>query len=327
MKIFVLSLLILVFLVAGFFLIGKPPTPQKIIWGANFSQQHTENLGLNWKETYLALLDDLGARYFKNSVQWDLIEPQKDNYLFDDVDWQINETEKRGGKIILVIGMKTSRWPECHIPDWAKGLTKEEQQEDILEMIKQVVLRYKDSETINAWQLENEPFFPFGECPWIDEGFVKEEVKLVKSLDAAKKPIIISDSGEGSFWIRAAKIADIVGTTLYRIVWAKEYNRYFDYPLTPNFYWRKAKIVDRFFHKKVICIELQAEPWGPKLLYDSPLEEQKKSMNLEQFKEVVAFAKKTGLDEFYFWGDEWWYWMKIKQNDASIWNEAKNLFH
>ena len=44
------------------------------------------------------------------------------------------------------------------------------------------------------------------------------------------------------------------------------------------------------------------------------------------FNEDVLFAKDTGLDKFYFWGVEWWYWMKTKQNQPQIWNEAKLLF-
>jgi len=61
-------------------------------------------------------------------------------------------------------------------------------------------------------------------------------------------------------------------------------------------------------------------------LYDSPLEEQKKTMDLEQFKKNIEFAKKTGLKEFYLWGSEWWYWMKEIQKQPEIWDEAKKLF-
>ena len=50
-------------------------------------------------------------------------------------------------------------------------------------------------------------------------------------------------------------------------------------------------------------------------------------MNLEQFKANIEFAKKTGLKEFYFWGSEWWYWMKEKQNNPNIWDEARKLFY
>ncbi len=310
----------------GFFFIGKPPQAEKITWGVNFSQKHAENLGLDWKETYLALIEDLGAKNIKLATYWDLIEPNEGEFNFKDLDWQIKTAEEKGAKLLLVIGMKTPRWPECHIPEWAKGLDKEEQQENVLNLVKHIVLRYRESSTITMWQVENEPFFPFGECPWVDKEFLKKEIALVKTLDSEKRPIVISDSGEGSFWITAAKLGNIVGTTMYKKVWVHQIGIYLTYPLPPTFYWRKAQIIKKLFNKEVICVELQTEPWGPKLLYDSPLEEQGKSMNLGQFQKNIEFAKKTGLKEFYIWGAEWMYWMREKQNQPEIWEEAKKLF-
>ncbi len=321
-----LYFLIFVLIVVGFFLLGKPPQVKEATWGVNFSQKHAELLGLDWQKTYSALIDDLGAKNIKLATYWDLIEKERGKYNFEDLDWQINRAEEKNAKIILVIGMKTPRWPECHIPDWAKKIEKPEQQEKILNLIEKIVLRYRDSSSIKMWQVENEPFFPFGECPWVDPDFLKKEIDLVKSLDSQSRPVVISDSGEGSFWFSAAKLGDIVGTTMYRKVWVKQLGKYFDYPLTPTFYYRKAQIIKKLFKKEVICVELQAEPWGPKLLYDSPVEEQIKTMNLEQFKKNIEFAGKTGLKEFYLWGAEWWYWMKEKQNQPDIWNEAKKLF-
>ncbi|GAI35277.1 unnamed protein product, partial [marine sediment metagenome] len=80
------------------------------------------------------------------------------------------------------------------------------------------------------------------------------------------------------------------------------------------------------FNKEVICVELQAEPWGPKLLYDSPFEEQEKTINLTLFQKNIEFARKTGFKEFYLWGAEWWFWLKEAQNDPRIWDEAKKLW-
>ena len=318
------SVLIFLLLFAGYFFIGSPPRAEKITWGVNFSQKHTENLGLDFKETYLALLDDLGTKNLKVAAYWDLLEPEKNKYYFDDLDWQIKEAENHSAKILLVIGMKTPRWPECHIPEWAKNLSKEKQQESILNLIEKIVLNYRSSTWIIAWQIENEPFFPFGECPWVDKNFLKKEIDLVKSLDP--RPIVISDSGEGSFWIAAAQLGDIVGTTMYKRVWFHQIGIYVHYPFPPIFYWRKAKYIEKIFDKKVIVVELQAEPWGPKLLYDSPIEEQEKTMNLEQFQKNIEFAKKTGLDQFYLWGAEWWFWLKETQNKPEIWQGAKKLF-
>ena len=347
LKYFLFGFLIFIFVLGGYFFLGSAPATEKITWGVNFSQKHSQLLGLDWKENYLALLDDLKAKNIKLITHWDLIEPKKDQYFFDDLDWQIKTAEEKEAKLLLVIGMKTGRWPECHIPEWAKNLSKEEQQKEILEILEEVVLRYRNSEAIKYWQVENEPFFPFGECPRVDKKFLKREIGRVQSLDNKKRPIVISDSGEGSFWIQAARLGDIVGTTMYKKVWFTpleilnkiqkltngpkfltgfhQLGFYIHYPFPPIFYWRKAQLIEKIFGKKVIVVELQAEPWGPKLLYELPLKEQEKSMNLRQFQENIEFAKKTGLDAFYLWGGEWWYWMKEKQGKPEIWNEAKNL--
>jgi hypothetical protein len=334
-----LGILIFLLVFAGYLFIGTPPQAKEINWGVNFSQKHVELLGLNWQECYSALLDDLGTKNIKLATYWDLIEPEEGKYNFEDLDWQIEEAENHQAKVLLVIGMRTPRWPECHIPEWAKNLKKEEQQEKILKLIEKIVLRYRDRVSVGAWQVENEPFFPFGECPWADINFLKKEIKQVQSLDAQKRPVVISDSGEGSFWITAARLGDIVGTTMYKKVWfsfswekrkfpflPEEIGFYVYYPLPPTFYWRKAKLIEKIFDKEVIVVELQAEPWGPKLLYDSPLEEQEKTMNLEQFQKNIEFAKKTGFDQFYLWGAEWWYWLKETQDKPEIWDEAKKLF-
>ena len=327
LKYFLFGILAFLLLIFCYLFIGTPPQAKEISWGVNFSQKHAQNLGLDWKETYSALLDDLKVKNIKLITHWDLIELNEGKYYFEDLDWQIKKAEEKDARLLLVIGMKTGRWPECHIPEWAKNLNKEEQQKEILEMIEEVVLRYRDRASVGAWQVENEPFFPFGECPWVDKNFLKKEIDLVKSLDSQSRPIVISDSGEGSLWVNAAKLGDIVGTTLYKKVWFRQLGNYIYYPFPPTFYWRKAQLIEKIFNKKVVVIELQAEPWGPKLLYESPLEEQEKTMNLERFKANIEFAKKTGLDEFYLWGGEWWYWLKEKQNKPEIWQEAKKLFN
>ena len=320
----ILILLVFLLIICGYFFIGSVSEAENISWGINFSQKHAENLGLDWKETYSALLNDLNVKKIKIASYWDLVEPGDGVYSFEDLDWQIEKAEEKEAEILLVIGMKSPRWPECHIPFWAKELKEEEQKEKILIFIKEVILRYKEKNFIFAWQIENEPFFSFGKCSWSDKNFLKEEIALVKSLDPYR-PIIISESGEGSLWIQAAQVGDMVGTTIYKKIWIEKIRQYFTYFLPPVFYHRKSQMVEKLFGKEVICVELQAEPWGPKLLYDCSIEEQLKTMNLEQFQKNIEFAKKTGFDTFYFWGAEWWYWMKEVHNQPEIWNEAKQL--
>ncbi|MCU0652978.1 MAG: beta-galactosidase [Candidatus Pacebacteria bacterium] len=302
------------------------PMAKKIEYGLVFSQKHSQNMGLDWRANYLALLDDLKVKNLKLSAHWDLLEPQAGIYDYSGMDWQIEQARLRDAKVMLVIGMKTPRWPECHIPGWAKDIGKEEQQKKILEMLENVVRHYKDDPAVAAWQVENEPLFAFGECPWTDKDFLVKEVALVRSLDGQNRPVVISDSGEGSSWFAAAKIGDIVGVTMYRRVYFKEFKSYVTYPIPPLFYGLKAKLIDLVFKKHVICVELQAEPWCANQLYDCNGAESEKTLSLEQFRNNIEYAKKTGFDAFYLWGAEWWYQAKILNNDPSFWEEAKKIF-
>lgn len=319
-------LILLLILLFTYLFIGRAK-PKEVKWGVAFSSKHAKALGLDWRETYLAILRDLNTKNIRIITHWDWLEGEKDNYDFSKVDWQIKKAKENNAKVVLNIGMKTARWPECHLPKWIKGKEKERQQKEIKELITKIVSRYKEEETIKAWQVENEPFFVFGDCPWYDKEFLKEEIALVKEIDEKERPIIISESGEWSFWTKSARLGDIVGTTLYKKMWFTEFKTYYTSLLPPFFYKRRAELINKFFDKDVICIELQAEPWGPRLLYDTSIEEQKKTMDLERFKKMVNFAKRANLKEYYFWGAEWWYWMKEEQKQPEIWNEAKKIIN
>ncbi len=336
LKIILLSLVLFIIIVAVvifcYFFWGRAEESKNIVWGVDFSQSQTEYLGLDWKEAFLAIIDDLGAKNIKLHTNWSWVEGKRNDYFFDDIDWQIKQAEEKNVRIVYVLGLKTGRWPECHSPSWLGDLSDKKQKEELLEYVTKVVQRYKNSKAIVYWQVENEPLFPFGECPnWYykDSEFLKEEVALVKSLDP-KRQIIISDSGEQSAWTKAAEIGDIVGITMYRGAWAHITD---DIGFNLNFvllnsttYARKAKLIKTVYGKKVICIELQAEPWTKKALKDSTVYEQLESMNLNTFKKNIQFAKETGLDRFYLWGVEWWYQMKTQHGRPEIWNEAKTLF-
>lgn len=307
---------------------------ESIKWGAAFSKPFSIQMGLDWQETYLAILDDLKIKSLRLPIYWTDIEPESGKYNFRDYDWMIEEAEKRDVKLILVIGRKLPRWPECHEPEWAKnhksGIPAQGwsasggKNQKLLEYIEKAVLRYKNLDNLYAWQVENEPFLPFGECLKFDAEFLDKEIVLVRFLDS-KHPIIITDSGELSIWFSAAKRADIFGATMYRIVWNK-YTGYVKYPLPPKFFWLKANLVRLFEPKKPIIVsELQAEPWGPKQIYEMSLAEQSKSMNLKQFYDNIEYAKKVGFPEVYLWGAEWWYWLKVKHNQPQIWEAAKTV--
>lgn len=322
-KIIVFLVAILIFITIIFVI--YTPRNSRVNYGVTFSKPFAEHLGLDWKETYLAVLDDLDVKYLRLPIYWTEIESQNNNLTFENVDWQIQEAEKRDTKIIFVLGQKQPRWPECHIPDWAREMNKEDREKELTEIISYTVNKYKDEETISAWQIENEPFLPYGNCPTLDKKFLDEEIAVVRNLDPSR-PIIITDSGELSTWYSAASRADILGTTLYRIVWDERIG-YVHYPISSLFYRFKAAMIHYLTNvQRIIIVELQAEPWGPDIILNTPLEEQYKSMNAEQFKKNIAYVNEVEFSEAYLWGCEWWYWLKTKQNDDSIWKEAKKVF-
>ena len=308
-----------------FLFVGKAKEAENITWGVNFSQKQATELNLDWQEMYFALLKDLNVKNLKIAAHWDLLEPADQQFFFEDLDWQMNQAERTGAKVLLAVGMKTPRWPECHIPSFAKEFSKEELRSQILEMLSAVVLRYRDHPALLAWQVENEPLLFFGECPWRDFSFLQKEVNLVQSLDVEHE-VYTSDSGELSLWFNAARLGDKVAVSLYQKIWSVELNTYLSLPYPSVFYWRKAWLVDKLFSKKIVVGELQAEPWVRGELANSTFQEQEHTMTILRLQENIAFAKETGLDTFYLWGGEWWYQMKEVHGRQEFWEEVKNLF-
>jgi len=292
-------------------------------WGISFNQNHATSLGLDWKEVYSETLRDLKPQHIRIAAMWSEVEKVKGVYNFDDVDWMMHEANKYGTKVTLVVGQKAPRWPECHVPNW---LTFDEQETEkhLFSYVENTVKRYKDHPALNIWQVENEAFinFTFGEC----EGFVKSviynEIDIVKKVDTKHK-IVITDSGELSFWNKAAHAGDYFGSTLYRIVRLPK-GKIFTYDWLPaGFYRAKAWILginsERFF-----ISELQAEPWFTSVsIQKTSIKEQEETMNIERLHQHLEYSQHVGASRVYLWGVEWWYWMRHANGDDRYWEEVK----
>ncbi len=299
--------------------------PAKIVYGVTFAPKYASFLKLDWKKVYVQMLDD-GILNLRLPSYWDVLEKDQGKYDFSETDFLFNEAEKRKAKVILSLGEKQPRWPECQIPSWAKGLKLEDRRQRILEFISKVVERYKNSSSLVAWQVENEPFLPFfGEnCDSVDKKSLKAEVDLVRSL--SNKKVIVSDSGELGTWIVPMQLSDIFGTTLYRDVYNPVMG-YFSYPLLPYLYNLKSQLVRMLApaNQKTVIIELQSEPWLSNGDSVQNVDEQLKRFPLKKMKSYIDYAKKTGFDEIYLWGVEWWYLM-AKEGHPEYLNYAKTLF-
>ncbi len=328
MKILKKIILILIIIVVGLFLylfVGTTKPAENIKWGITFSRGYASDFESDWHKMFLSILNDLGVRNFRLVAYWDEIEKEKGKYDFSDLDWQVNEVSKKGGEIVLAVGKRLPRWPECHEPEWLKSENQETQNQKLFDYIKTTINRYKNNQNIKIWQIENEPFLrTFGICPKLDKKVLDKEIALIEELDASKK-IMITESGEFSTWIGGARRADIVGTSIYRTIYGKL--GYITYPIPAVFYHRKTNLIKLFFKNlEIISSEVQAEPWGSVPVIQMTNEQRDKSMSFEKFNKNIEYAKRTGLNELYLWGVEWWYWQKM-QGDDRYWQKAKELFN
>lgn len=295
------------------------------IWGVSYSSSYAKALGLDPQQTYQAILNDFRTKRLRIPAYWNEIEKKEGKFDFSDLDYYVQEAQKHQAKIILAIGYKLPRWPECRNPGWLNLDNGQLRQEKQLLMLEAIINHFEKNPAIFAWQVENEPLLPFGICPAIDQKFLEKEVKFVRQR--SKKPIILTDSGELRFWVTPMRLSDYFGTTLYRTV-VNDWLGTFHYPLKPWFYRLKGSLVKKFFapqNQKIIITELQAEPWTTEFITHVPLKKQIQDFPIEQFKNNVNFAKMVGFEEIYFWGTEWWYWMK-SQGYPEYWDHAKEIF-
>jgi hypothetical protein len=295
-------------------------------YGISFNQNHADSLGLDWKQVYTDMLQELQPKYVRVAAMWSEIEEEKGTHSFSDIDWMMNMAAKYNTKIVLVVGQKAPRWPECHVPTWIGGYSTEEVKGYLLDYVRETILRYKKHPALELWQVENEAFirFEFGNCEGFNLDAVYEEVDLVRELDPDRK-IVMTDSGELATWRRPSKTGDIFGTTLYRIVRTPS-GRIFSYDFLPaGFYRLKA----RFWNKtesEFFVSELQAEPWftdsDP---LNASVEEMEETMNPERFQKHLNYASHVGASRVYLWGVEWWHYMKSKRGDSRYWDIVSTL--
>ena len=292
--------------------------------GISYSPEYAEYLGLDWKKTYTEMLSDLKPSYVRIAAPWSIVEPENGKYDFKNVDFLISEAQKNNTKIILVVGQKSPRWPECYIPKWTETLSAADKKKAILDYGQEVVSRYGKNSALEFWQVENEPFidFTFGSCQSFDRTFTQDESSLVQKMDPSH-PVIITDSGELSTYYNPSKTGNILGTTLYRtvrfpggMIWKYDW-------VPPAYYKLKARIWGKDYEHFFVS-ELQAEPWfsdATQKSVDLPTKDE--TFDPSRFVQNISYAQHVGASRAYLWGVEWWYWMKVKNNDSSYWETAK----
>lgn len=296
--------------------------------GVSFIPAYAESLGVDPQQTMDGLLG-IGVRDFRLVSYWNQMEPSPGQYDFSQLDWQFAKAEASGAKITLTLGLRQQRWPECHMPDWAKALPKDEWQFHLEYFIQAVVQRYQTSPSLRDYQLENEYFLKgFGICPDFSRDRLISEYNLVKKLDPHHQVIIGRSNNALGFPVNEPK-PDQYGISVYKRVWdATLTHRYLEYPFPAWFYGFLAGTQKLNGGRNMIITELQAEAWAPnnKQIQDISLAEQNKSLNAKRLDDRIRYGEATGMRRIYLWGAEYWYYRKEVLHDPSLWQVAQKHF-
>ncbi len=282
--------------------------------GVSFSVRLCNEMGIDWQQAMRQLAGS-GIGRFRLMSYWDIHEKSSGKRNFELLDAQIDLAESLGCEITLCLGMRQPRWPETHIPDWAKALPKGARTSAYLGYQEEIITRYRKRKSIKSWQLENEFWNRgFGAGNSFDRRRLKAEFRQLRILDPAR-PIIMSLANTYGYPLRRPK-PDLFGTTIYRRQYERD--RYHDSPYPAAYFKLRRFLVRLLTGRDLIIHELQAEPWGPKSNTAMSDEEQFESMNAQRLEEILTYAKSTGIRYMDLWGGEWWCWRKLNRKDSSL---------
>ena len=261
------------------------------------------------------------------------------------LDWQVEVAERAGKQLIIGLGaVKNFGYPEFFVPKHhlpfplPEGrLVSEASHPELLTaalaFVARVVDRYRDHESVIAWQVEHEAVDPLGvEHSWrLTTAFVKREVAEVGRLDP-KRPILLNGflpmsvpvaaqqwwrtRDQGDSLSLAEEVADIIGVDFYpchALGAAGGWTAYLD---AREHAWRER--ARRLFkhagtHGRRLWIsEGQAEPWEAVTTPPNPAGRVMASCPpervIENYNRCLLLARETGspLDAYLFWGAEYW---------------------
>ncbi len=294
-----------------------------VILGTSFSLHRAQELEIPKQETLESALQELGFRRFRLMSYWNIHEAEQGRYDFSELDWQFELIGTYGGSISLCIGKRQPRWPECHLPNWAKTLPKSDWRSALYSYIEATVNRYKNHPALESYQLENEALLKsFGYC--VDQDFdrtrLTEELGLVRKLDPDHR-VIMTLSDSYGLPIRKPK-ADQYAMSLYRNTARGGKNVQSRRP--PQFYQLRAALIKLFSGSKPFIHELQAEPWLDQEIAHIPVNKQLELMNPQILKSNLRYGIKTGMSPIDLWGLEWWFWLRTKKA-PQMWDTVQEL--
>ncbi len=282
--------------------------------GVSFSIKNCREYGVDWVDALNSTLG-LGFRRFRLMSYWDEHETTQGIYDFTNLKKQLIIISSAGGQVTMSIGMRQPRWPETHIPDWAKALPKDRAELAFFKFLEATINALKDEPIITSWQLENEYWLrSFGEHFDFSRPRLVAEFNLLRRLDP-NRPIIMSLANTFSLPMGAPK-PDLYATSIYRNLY--DHGLYRKTHFAPWYYRMRRYAIKLLCRRELIIHELQTEPWGPQANWEMTDREQAKSMDPTELQAAIDYAQKTGITYMDLWGAEWWYWRQTSRGDGEL---------
>jgi len=322
-------------------------------YGTSYSFEQAGWYGYDGRLEYVKLLDEVKFDWVRLPFFWDQMvdENGQFNRNFEDIEFAVEEADRRNVKVVIALGLKVPYYPEYHLSSQIKdkmefGQTIDQDHpiaNDLLAVDRKVVERLSKFKNISHWQVENEPFLANVNNWKIDKSLVDAEVKVVRETDPLRRPIILSSVGPASFnkswkkYFELLQAGDGFGVNAYFKtqginllsfrVFGKEVKLPWPsflvwpvqswYGLSPNFAslgkYSKDRNVDFWI------LEAQAEP------YVRTLDDAKRKNNYfvaADIAKVDTFLKSERMKYVGFWGANYWIFRKTL-GDRS-WIDAVN---
>lgn len=313
--------------------------------GISFRTPQIEALRLDIRSTLETLLA-YPFELIRLGAYWKRIESEPGAFHTDELDWQIEAAERAGKQIILCLGpLKTFSYPEFftpehHLPHPFPKRTRitPDAYPTLLAtataFITRLIERYKEHNSIIAWQLEHEAVDPLGmEHSWrLDTSFVEQELKAVREADPSR-PILLNGflptsllvslsqwwqtRDQGDSLDVAQRLADIVGIDYYprhALIALGERTVYLDG--SKSRWWQQRRLGRLFSQthtqrQKLMVSEGQAEPWEAVTAPPNPRGQGMASCLPEHiitnYNTCMRWSQQRGtLSAYLFWGAEYW---------------------
>ena len=318
--------------------------------GISFRPLQAAAFGLDVRPTLQALLAH-PFQIIRLGAYWNRMEPSPGVFQPEELDWQVEAASAAGKQIILCLGpLKTFGYPEFFVPGNhlrqpfpEHRLVRPSEHPALLqaaiEFIKRLVERYKQHESIVAWQLEHDAVDPLGvEHSWrLEAGFVAQEAAAVRNADPTRPlmlngflptslPVRLSQwwqtRDQGDSLVVAQRLADLVGIDYYprhALLPVGSRTLYLDGSQSPSHRSRRKRLFAWAVahNQKLLISEGQAEPWEAVTVPSNPINQAMYSCLPEH---IISnyntcmgwFGKQVQLYAYLFWGAE--YWMLRKQS-------------